>query len=241
MDKLVRMMALQLLADPPAGDPPAGDPPAGDPPAGDPPATPPATPPAGDPPKPFATFPDEKSFMARIKREAQNLQADFLKGLGVENADALKAILEAEKKRKDDELTEAEKLQKKLDTLQSERDQAMTRAELTARNTEAKLLAQEIGVNPARINHFLKLVDLSDVKVSEDGSVDSEAIKGKLSTLLTELPEFKATPAAPQGGGDFGGPNNPKPTLTIEQIKTMSKEEIAANIVEVRKVMAQQK
>lgn len=233
-----REFKLQLFNEPPAGDPPAGDPPAGG--GATPPADPPPTGGDGDK-KPFATFPDEKSFMARIKREAATQQAEFLKSLGVEDAEGLKAILEAEKKRKDDEMTESERLAKQLKDLETERDSALTRAEAITRNTEAKLMAAELGVNPARINHFLKLADLGDVKVYKDGSVDAEAMKGKLTTLLGELPEFKGVSAPPQGGGDFSGSNNQKPTLTMEQIKTMSKEEIAANIEEVRKVMAQSK
>lgn len=238
-DFVRRQMALQLLnEDPPAGGAAGGDPAGG--------ATPPADPPPADPPaggkpegdkKPFATFPDEKSFMARIKREAQNMQEDFIKSLGVDSADSLKALLKAEQDRKDAELSEAEKLQKQLQSLESERDKATARAETIARNTEAKLLAAELGVNPTRINHFLKLADLNDVKVYKDGTVDTDTIKERLGGLLKELPEFKGTPAAPQGGGDFGGSNNPKPALTKEQIKTMSTEEIAANIEEVRKVM----
>lgn len=234
-----RLMVLQLLSEGGEGDNPSPD---GGKPTGDSKPADDGKPTDGGNKKPFATFPDEKSFMARIKREAQNMQSEFLKSLGIENEDELKAILEAEKKRKEDQMTEAEKLQKQLAELETERNQALERAEQTARNTEAKILALELGVNPARINHFLKLADLSDVKVYKDGSVDTETMKGKLSELLKELPEFKgATAPAPQGGGDFGGSNNQKPSLTIEQIKSMSKEEIAENIEEVRKILGQSK
>jgi hypothetical protein len=151
----------------------------------------------------------------------------------------LKALVEAQKKKEQDEMTEAQKLQQQLKTLEGERDTALSRAETVARTTEAKLLANELGVNPNRINHFLKLADISDIKVYKDGGVDTESMKTKLEALLTELPEFKGTPAAPRGGGDFGGSNNQKPKLTKEQIKTMTSAEIAERIVEVREIMGQ--
>jgi len=237
MKEIIRKMALQLLNEDPT-DPPA-DPGGTNPPA-DPPADP-GTPPAGadNKDKPFATFPDEKSFMARIKREAANQQAEFLKSLGFEDENKLKDLVAAQKKKEQDEMTEAQKLQQQLKALEGERDTALTRAETVARTTEAKLLATELGVSPTRINHFLKLADIGDIKVYKDGGVDTETMKTRLSALLNELPEFKGTPAAPRGGGDFGGSNTPKPKLTIDQIKTMTKEEIADRIVEVREVMGQ--
>lgn len=193
--------------------------------------------------KPFAVFPDEKSFMARIKREAkteaQNMQSEFLKGLGVADADALKALIAADNKRKDDELTETDKLQKKIQDLQSKSDLAQAKAEQTARQAEAKLVAAEVGVNPSRINHFLKLADLNDVAVNDDGSVDSETIKTRLTALLNELPEFKGQAPVQRGGGDFGGSNNQAGKLTMDQIKKMTKEEIASRITEVREVLGQ--
>jgi hypothetical protein len=193
----------------------------------------------GEPTKPFATFPDEKSFMARIKREAQSMQSDFIKSLGIENAEALKALIDTDNKRKEDELTESQKLQKKIDDLTTRSNEAQVKAEQIARTSEAKQLAAELGVNPARINHFLKLVELGDIKVNEDGTVDSDTIKGRLATLLKELPEFKGQAPVVHGGGDFGGSNNQKPKLTIEQVKKMTSAEIADRIVEVREVMGQ--
>lgn len=239
-----RPMALQLMNDelPPA-TPPAGD------------DNPPATnkdggttpPPAGDEAKkPFATFPDEKSFMSRVEREAKKQQADFLKSLGVDDEESLKAVLSAEKerqtaetKRKEAEMTESQKLQKQIAALETDKAQALTRAETLTRTAEAKQLAAELGISPTRINHFIKLADISDIKVNTDGSVDLDTMKSRFTALAKELPEFKGRQASnPQGGSDFGGPNNNKVAITKESIKNMTANEIAANIEEVRKVMA---
>lgn len=237
-----RPMVLQLMNDelPPAATPPAGDG-STPPPADDKDKTPP---PAGDDKKPFATFPDEKSFMSRVDREAKKQREDFLKSIGVDDEETLKTILaankerqDADQKKKDDELSESQKLQKQIDALEIDKSAALTRAETMTRNAEAKQLAAGIGISPSRINHFIKLADISDIKVNADGTVDLDTMKTRFATLAKELPEFKGQSSNPQGGGDFGGPNNNKISITKESIKSMTANEIAANIVEVRKVM----
>jgi len=94
-----------------------------------------------------------------------------------------------------------------------------------------------LGVNPERVNHFLKLANLDDVSVN-DGEVDTNELKSVLTELLNEVPEFKAKPTVPKGGTDFGGAGSgePKP-LTLDQIKHMSTEEIMERIDEVNALL----
>lgn len=191
--------------------------------------------------QPFAVFPDEQSFMARVSREAKKMQKELLKELGIDSVDTLKTIIQTHKDLEDKSKSELEKAQERAQQAEQKLQEVMAQAQNMAKLTEAKLIAMEIGVNPVRIDHFLKLADLSGVEVDENGNVDTKALKDVLNSLLKELPEFKKTVTdAPQGGTDgFQGGNQDKPKLTLEQIKRMSKEEIAARIDEVREVMAQ--
>lgn len=192
--------------------------------------------------QPFAIFPDEQSFMSRVSREAKKMQKELLKELGIDSVDTLKTIIQTHKDLEDKNKSELERAQERAQQAEQKLQEVMAQAQNVAKLTEAKLIAMEIGVNPARIDHFLKLADLSNVEVDENGNVDTKALKDVLGSLLKELPEFKKTVTdAPQGGTDgFQSGNQDKPKLTLEQIKRMSKEEIAARIDEVREVMAQQ-
>lgn len=71
-------------------------------------------------------------------------------------------------------------------------------------------LADELGFDVKNIKRMLKAgaEDLKDV-VKEDGTIDNEKLKTALTTLLTDIPEFKKS--ATKNGGfqgdkpDFGG------------------------------------
>jgi hypothetical protein len=69
---------------------------------------------------------------------------------------------------------------------------------------DAKTIAAELGTKPERINAVLRLADLSEITVSDDGEVDGGAIRSTLETVLSEYPEFSKP--------DYGkAPGNRKP------------------------------
>lgn len=90
-------------------------------------------------------------------------------------------------------------------------------ARVAASNTrlitaDAKVAALDAKANPARVDALLKLADLSEVTVDEDGNVDADAVKKAVNKALADFPEFKAE-AAPKPGasaGEHGNQNQPK-------------------------------
>ncbi len=171
-------------SEPPAGDPPAGDPPAGDPPAGDPPA---------DEPKVSMSQAELDKLITREKDKARRQAAD-------------EAAQAAERAKLDDVARlEAEK----ADAEKAAAD-ALAKANGILVKAEAKGAALAAQVKPDRVDAFLRTVDLADVEVDADGTVDAKALATIIDDGLKALPEFKAAPPAPgSGGGDFAGGTPP--------------------------------
>lgn len=97
-----------------------------------------------------------------------------------------------------------------------EAEQAATKATETANarliRAEAKEAALAAKANPDRVNALLKLADLSDITVGDDGEVDPKAVRKAIDAALKEYPEFKA--GAGKGGasgGEHNGGDDKKP------------------------------
>lgn len=78
---------------------------------------------------------------------------------------------------------------------------------------DAKVAAVTAGVKGERVDAVLKLADLSDVEVSDDGDVDPKAVKKAIDAVLKEYPEFKAGGSGKGGasGGEHNGNSGTKP------------------------------
>ena len=198
--------------------------------------------------QPFAVFPDEQSFMGRVSREAKRMQKENLKELGFESndqlSDALKelsTLREAQNQKDGDNDKILNDLRNDLTTAQQAKDQAIQQAQSIAKMTEAKLKAYDIGIKPDRINHFLKLADLSEVSIDDQGKVDENELQSVLTALVDELPEFKSGGTSKAGSNyeDAGGDKGNKP-LTQEEIKNMSTEEIMERMDEVQAALGNQ-
>jgi hypothetical protein len=153
--------------------------------------------------EPFATFPDEKSFMSRISREAKGMTdkqlADMAKEMGFESVDAMKAAAKAAKDAEDAKKGEAEKEKEarlKAEAKAQERESKASNALLAAAVTRE---ATALGiVDPEAA---LKLMDRSGVKVDLDATT-VEGVKEALEALLKKSPYLKGTQAkVPDKGG----------------------------------------
>lgn len=185
---------------------------------------------AGDK-QPFAVFPDEASFMARIQREGKKQFKELLKGLGIEDETSLKSIIEAHKDAQEKAKTDLQKAQEAKEAAEKQAKEALTKANQVLIQTEAKLQAVALGVKPERVDYLLKLVDLSEIEV-ENGQVDKEAVKLAVEKVLSEVPELKQTAVTGKGGSDFSQADK-KDLLTFEAIKNMSVEEAEARMDEI--------
>lgn len=188
--------------------------------------------------KPFATFPDEASFMSRVGRETKKQVAEVLKGLGFEKIEDLKSVVDTHKQTLENNKTELQKAQERATNLEKERDGAITNANSVLRLADAKSQAAALGIKPERVDYALKLASIDAIEV-KDGVVDSAAIKAALETVLKDLPELKGTFVPPAGGGEFnGGSNGTKPPLTMELIKNMTTAEAEARLPEITEFLS---
>lgn len=115
--------------------------------------------------------------------------------------------LEEEKKKA--AMTEAERLKAEKEEAERKAKEAQQAANQRLITAEAKVQAAALGVKPEKLSYVLKLADLSDVEVDENGSVDEKAVKAAVEKVLKDLPELASTGTS-RGGGDFNTGTPPK-------------------------------
>lgn len=151
--------------------------------------------------QPFAVFPDEASFMARVKREAKKQLANLVKELGFESPDQALEFLKVAKEEQEKKKTEAEKMAEKLAELErrlTERDLEIAEArKQMAFSTEAV----KLGISD--LEAAFRLMDWSEVEIDENGEV--VGLKEALEKLVEKWPWLKGQ----SGSQSVGGPSNP--------------------------------
>jgi hypothetical protein len=151
----------------------------------------------------------------RAKRAEDTTRKKLLEELGVANPDELKALVAAEKKRKDNELTELQKANRKLSDTQGDlASAAAIRDELIIENAVIRAaMVYDPPVPSDRIPALLKLIDHNTL------SIDDEIVKGATEAIKAAL---EANPfllfTDGKGGAVLGTPTPkgskgvPKPT-----------------------------
>lgn len=126
--------------------------------------------------------------------------------------EAMKAKAEAHDKALEAAKTDAEKA---VDAARREGESTATQA-ANARivAAESRALAAESGFRIGAAS-VVRLLDLTGVKVGDDGAVDTEAIKTKLEALKTAEPDLvaEAKKTGPKKDKSQGGGSDDKPTL----------------------------
>jgi len=124
------------------------------------------------------------------------------KELGFESAEAMEAALKAYKDAQDAQKTEAEKLR---EALEAEKAKAKSAAEQAKRALiKAAFAEAAIAANLVSVDDAFLLADLSNVEVSDDGTVTG--VKEAVEKLAREKPYL-----VKQGGpGGVGGGNPPR-------------------------------
>lgn len=191
---------------------------------------------------PFAVFPDEKSFMSRVSREAKKEFSEMLKSLGLEKESDLKTVIQSHRENMEKSKTDLERAVEAAQKATHERDSALKYANDLLRKSEAKVQALNLGVKPERIDFLLKLADLTAIEVN-DGVVDSLAVKSSLESIVKDFPELKAAAqyqpqAQPKGGQDFSTAAQKLDLLSVEAIKNMSTEEAERRMPEIIQFLA---
>jgi hypothetical protein len=126
---------------------------------------------------------------------------------------------EAERKRIEDEaktaaMSETDKLRSAKDAAEKSALAAVTAANQRLVQADAKVTALELGAKPDRVTAILRLADLSDIEVDDQGVVDAAAVKDAVNAVLADFPEFKASESSSDTNTttrntNVGGGSNP--------------------------------
>lgn len=156
------------------------------------------------------------------KRAVEAKQAaitELLKELGFEKPDELKSLVSEAKKRKETEMSEADKLRDALAKITTERDNAAQRAQ----EVEALRIADRVNsklealATKARVEHpedvvkYLREYNADDVKglVNEDGSVNDTAAAKLLEVVKKARPNWFAVSGLGSPSNNNGRPPQP--------------------------------
>ena len=107
--------------------------------------------------------------------------------------------------------TPAQPQQVNVDVTEEARQQAaaiIAQANQRLIQSIAQAEATKLSINPDYIADAVRLADLSAVKVSDDGTVDTKSITTALEAVLQRMPVLKAVAETPAGGFKVGGQGN---------------------------------
>lgn len=129
---------------------------------------------------------------------------------------------EASEKAKRAQMDEAERLKAEKADAEKAANDAVAKANARLVLADAKVAAVTAGVKADRVDKFLRLVELDDINVDDDGTIDTKAIEKAVKATLDDLPEFKATGSGRSGssGGEFGGNNGGTKPANLEDAVT---------------------
>lgn len=150
---------------------------------------------------------------ARTEGKQSALKA-LLEELGLDSVDSLKTTIETEKKRKEAEMSEAEKLQKALEKALADlkaKDDAIAQTEQTARN-ERRDSAVKTALRDANVRKedaddafiLMRERGMLDTLLLEDGKVDSKAVEAAITEFKSKKPAYFA-PTSPGSPPNTGG------------------------------------
>lgn len=150
----------------------------------------------------------ERIATERASRASQSAMKDYLKQQGLDDTEIAEAIKDFKAKK-----TAADEAAKGDLAKQTQKAEAAEKARLAVLETankrivaaEAKVIAVGLGIKSERTDYAVRLADLSKVTVSEDGTVDTAAIKTAIETVLKDLPELKGTGSADPASGFRAG------------------------------------
>jgi hypothetical protein len=145
-----------------------------------------------------------------------------------------------EEERRKAAMTEAERLKAKKEAAEKASKTASDAANSRVIKAESRVIANELGVKADKLSYVLKLADLSNVTIGDDGEPNTAAIRTAIEAVLKDIPELKgANNGDGKGGsGGFGGQNSNDKPLTAELIGGMDAAEIKRRMPEIKAFFA---
>lgn len=166
--------------------------------------------PTGDPqPQAGATTTTEPQAGESQSTKSQKSADDYerlLSELRKENAahrTRLKKFEEEESKRAEAQLSEQQKLEKRLAEIQAQHDETVKAHTERIIDLEVRAQAAQLGINPKHLDKVARFLDWSEIEVDEAGNPTN--VKDVLTQLIKDMPELlgkgSAAPTAPTSGG----------------------------------------
>lgn len=176
---------------------------------------------------PFAIFPDEATFMARMKREGKAQMEALAKEMGFESVDAFKNAAKA--KRESDEANKSELEKEKTARAQAEADKktALAAANTRLMSAEIKVFAVQVGfVDPA---DAVALVDKTGIAVDDAGNITGA--KEAVEALAKAKPHLLGTgkPGGTPGSAGNGNRQDGTPGDDTEFATNLAKKRADQN------------
>lgn len=145
----------------------------------------------------------ERIATEREERATRGALTSYFKQQGL-SEEEVKQALEAYKARQAETKAAARndltQLQAQYDALEKEKQSIMVQANQRLVRSEAMMQALSMQIRPDRVEHVIRLADLSAVGMDEHGQPDKAAISAALEAVVSTTPEFKATSGADEEG-----------------------------------------
>lgn len=151
--------------------------------------------------QPFAVFPDEKSFMRRIDQASKQELKKLAESMGFESVEAFQAAAKTHKDAQDANKSELEKEKAAREKAETDKKEALEKANQRLINAEIKIAAQATGfVDPG---DAVALIDRTGIAIN-----DKEEITG-VKEAVEALAKAKPHLVGKAGGGSVGSGSNP--------------------------------
>lgn len=128
-------------------------------------------------------------------------QAHMAEVIKTEKAKAAAAATKAAERAKMDE---ADRLKAEKADAEKQAADALAKANERIVTAEAKVQAIDAGADPKQLAYVLKLADLTDVKVDDDGTPDEKAIRKAIDKVLADVPALKTSSTSTGRSGADG-------------------------------------
>lgn len=167
----------------------------------------------------------------RGKRAAQKALSDLLENLGLESLDDLKTTVEAQRKARENELSEIERLKEQADRLEKERERVRQERDAAIAAARQEKIARAFYEAAAALGAkfpetAMPLSDLSAVTLDESGQVlgVKEQVQALVDAGKIVMQEARPRPANLDAGAGGGQRPGDRPTeLTQEELEIASR------------------
>lgn len=157
----------------------------------------------------------------RANRAGSAKEKEILETLGVDSLDDAKTLLEAQRKRAEDEKSDLEKEKEAREAAEKREKEATVAA--NKKLIRAEFIMEASRANVEHPNDAYSLADKSEVKIDDAGKVTGAADAVKVLVEAGRLPMSGKKVAPDLDGGDGSGGKDSKKALTAEEADMAAK------------------